>query len=134
EKCADKIASSSESNKWNYLLTSSTFAMFVATFIFTAILLRYFTGPDCQSNNFVIISNIVLCFIAILLSIHPAIKKANPNSGLSQASMVVLYCTYLIMNAIVNEPFESHVCNPLASNHRARKATIAIGAIFTFIA
>ncbi|CAG8674589.1 19871_t:CDS:2, partial [Dentiscutata erythropus] len=133
ENCAEKIESS-ESNKWKYLQFCSTFIMFVGAFIFTGIMLEYFAGSGCHSNQFIIICNIVLSFIATLLSIHPAIKKANPNSGLSQASMVIFYCTYLIMSAIVNEPFESHMCNPLASSHRARKATIATGAMFTFFA
>ncbi|RIB11887.1 serine incorporator/TMS membrane protein [Gigaspora rosea] len=132
ETFAEKIESSSESKKWKSLLICSTFVMFVCAFILTGIMIKYFAGPDCQSNQFIIICNIILCFIAILLSIHPAIKKANPNSGLSQASMVILYCTFLIMSAIANEPFESHMCNPLASSHRARKVTIAIGAMFTF--
>ncbi|CAG8572427.1 3144_t:CDS:2, partial [Dentiscutata heterogama] len=59
------------------------------------------------------------------------IQIANPRSGLSQASVVVLYCTYLITSAVANEPGE---CNPLTQSSGTRTTTIVLGAIFTFLA
>ncbi|CAH1767522.1 3107_t:CDS:2, partial [Entrophospora sp. SA101] len=59
-----------------------------------------------------------------ILSIHPVIQEENSRSGLSQASMVAFYCTYLIL-----------ICNPLLDTaNGTRVTTVVIGALFTFMA
>ncbi|CAG8695033.1 9670_t:CDS:2, partial [Racocetra fulgida] len=91
----------------------------------------YFAGSECRLNQFFITFNLILCVIGTVACIHPNVQYANPRSGLSQASIVVVYCTYLITSAVANEPGD---CNPLTKSSGTRTTTIVIGAIFTFLA
>src|ERR1043165_3087721 len=47
--------------------------------------------------------------------------------------MVVIYCTYVILSAVANEP-DDNMCNPLTRSRGTRTTTIVIGALFTFLA
>ncbi|CAG8491366.1 3195_t:CDS:1, partial [Acaulospora colombiana] len=131
--CIEKAESSINSKVWKYIHIWSTVMMFTGALILNIMVCFYFADDECILNIFFITSNVILCVIGVCLSIHPAVQKGNPRSGLSQASMVVLYCTYLVVSAVVNEP-ANHICNPLIGGHKARKTTIALGSMFTFLA
>ncbi|RIA99026.1 serine incorporator/TMS membrane protein [Glomus cerebriforme] len=132
EKCMDKYDQSND-NKWKIILVGSTLLMFAGAIIMTSIVYAFFARSGCSINQFFITLNSVLCIIGTLLCIHPKIQEGNPRSGLPQASMVVIYCTYLILSAAANEPTHD-MCNPLNSTHKTRKTSIIIGALFTFLA
>jgi len=107
--------------------------MFIVALTLTGIMYAYFANGGCQLNQFFISFNLVLCFIVSVLCVAPAIQEANPRSGLSQAAMVVVYSTYLILSAVANEPDDQH-CNPLTRSRSTRNTSLALGALFTFLA
>ncbi|KAF0493899.1 serine incorporator/TMS membrane protein [Gigaspora margarita] len=120
-----------EDNRWKYILVGSTISLFLFTMVLTGIMYGYFATSGCRLNQFFITFNLILCVIGTILCVHPTIQIANPRSGLSQASVVVIYCTYLIASAVANEPGE---CNPLTQSSGTRTTTIVLGALFTFLA
>jgi len=107
--------------------------MFIVAITLTGVMYAYFGKGGCQLNQFFISFNLVLCFIVSLLCIAPAVQEANPRSGLSQSDMVVVYSTYLILSAVANEPDDQH-CNPLTRSRSTRNTSLALGALFTFLA
>ncbi|CAI2164022.1 5805_t:CDS:2 [Funneliformis geosporum] len=132
EKCLDKYDQSKDNN-WKIILIGSTLLMYAGAILMTSFMYEFFAGSGCTVNQFIISFNLVLCVFGILLCIQPKVQEGNPRSGLSQASMVVIYCTYLILSAVANEP--SHdMCNPLKSPHKTRKTSIVFGSLFTFLA
>ncbi len=66
------------------------------------------------------------------MSIHPVIQDYNPKSGLSQASVVGIYSTYLVFH-MAGEPDDKN-CNPLVRSTGTRRASIILGSIFTITA
>ncbi|CAJ0638980.1 5146_t:CDS:2 [Entrophospora sp. SA101] len=149
ESCIEKWQEE-DKELWKYILIGSTLFFFIASIVLTGIMYKFFGGSGCHTNQFFITFNLILCVIGTILSIHPIIQEKNSRSGLSQSSMVVFYCTYLILSAVVNEPHDdndgnnisgsdyddnSPVCNPLLKTaNSARTTTVIIGAFFTFIA
>src|SRR5436190_13020936 len=132
ETCIEKWEES-DNDKWKYILVGSTLAMFLAAIVLTGIMYGFFAGSGCGLNQFFITFNIILCIIVTLLCIAPTVQEANPRSGLSQASMVVIYCTYVILSAVVNEP-DDNMCNPLTRSRGMRTTTVVFGALLTFLA
>ncbi|PKY48316.1 TMS membrane protein/tumor differentially expressed protein [Rhizophagus irregularis] len=132
ETCIEKWEESDD-NKWKYLLIGSTLAMLLTSIILTGIMYNFFAGSGCGLNQFFITFNLILCIIVIFLCINPVVQEANPRSGLSQASMVTIYCTYIILSAIANEP-DDNMCNPLTRSRGTRTTTIVLGTILTFLA
>lgn len=128
----------SDSNMWQWILIGSTAAMYSATITLTGILYGFFASSGCSLNRFFISFNLVLCVIITILCIHPAVQEANPRSGLAQSGMVALYCTYLIVSAVVNHDHDGGACNPLRGGNGAasktKTTTVVIGAVFTFLA
>lgn len=106
--------------------------MYALTITLTGLMYGFFAGQSCTLNQFFITFNLILCIIVTVLCVHPAVQEANPRSGLAQASMVALYCTYLIMSAVGNHTHAT--CNPLTKYAGARKGTVVLGGLFTFIA
>ena len=47
--------------------------------------------------------------------------------------MVVFYCTYLVLSAVVSEPDDKQ-CNPLVRSKGTRTFSVVLGAFFTFVA
>ncbi|CAG8605800.1 8191_t:CDS:2 [Diversispora eburnea] len=138
ETCIEKWEGS-DNNKWKYILVASTLTKFLGVVIFTGIMYGFFAGSGCRLNQFFITFNLILCLIGTLFSVHPVIQEANPRSGLSQASMVMVYCTYLILSAVANEPIDpddenGSNCNPLIKSRGTQTTTVMIGAMFTFVA
>ena len=135
EMCLENWENSS-SNVWQWILIGSTAGMYAATIALTGILYGFFAGSDCSLNRFFISTNLALCILITIICIHPTVQEHNPKSGLAQASMVSVYCTYLIMSAIGNHEHAS--CNPLqqyrGTVEGTRTTTVVLGAIFTFLA
>ena len=84
-------------------------------------------------NKTAITLNLVFAIIISGMSIHNTVQEYNPQAGLAQSSMVVFYCTYLIMSAVASEPDDKY-CNPLIRSSGTRTASVILGAFFTFIA
>lgn len=121
------------SNLWQWILISSTAGMYAVTITLTGVLYGFFAGSRCKLNQFFITFNLVLCLISTIMSVHPRIQEYNPRSGLAQASMVAVYCTYLVMSAVGNRDTEQ--CNPIRrSAQGTRTTTVVLGAVFTFLA
>jgi len=106
--------------------------MYALTITLTGLMYGFFAGQSCTLNQFFITFNVILCIIITVLCVHPAVQEANPRSGLAQAAMVALYCTYLIMSAVGNHTHAT--CNPLTKYAGARTGTVVLGGLFTFVA
>lgn len=132
ETCLEKWEAT-DNNIWKWVLVVSTLGMYAAAITLTGLMYGFFAGSNCKLNQFFISFNLAVCAIATALSVHPAVQDANPRSGLSQAAMVVVYCTYLITSAVANEPDDKE-CNPLTRSGGTRTTTVILGAIFTFLA
>ncbi|KAH7103904.1 TMS membrane protein/tumor differentially expressed protein [Auriculariales sp. MPI-PUGE-AT-0066] len=127
-------ASENENSIWKWALIGSTTGLYVVVIALTGIMYGFFAGSGCSLNRFFISFNLALCIAATILCIHPAVQEANPKSGLAQASMVAAYCTYLIMSAVGNHGHNGN-CNPLSGSVTGTKnTTVALGALFTFLA
>ncbi|KAF9162897.1 hypothetical protein DFQ27_009755 [Actinomortierella ambigua] len=133
ESCMEKWEMS-DTNKWKFILVGSTMLMYLGAIILTGIMYGYFAGSGCTKNIFWITFNLVLAIGVTLIAVLPAVQDANPRSGLAQSSMVVIYCAYLILSAVANEPDEGTDCNPLRKARGTRTTTVLMGAIFTFLA
>lgn len=135
ETCLDKWEID-DNDKWKYILIGASLLFFILAIVLTGVLYGFFAGHDCILNRFLISFNLALGICSTLISIHPSIQEHNPRSGLTQAGLVVAYCTYLVTSAIANEPtykgFEH--CNPLDHVTGTRTTSIAVGGIFTLIA
>ncbi|CAG8498473.1 10678_t:CDS:2 [Paraglomus occultum] len=132
ERCLERWADSDD-NKWKYILIGSTLTLYIGALILTILMYKYFAGSQCHMNQFFITFNLILCCLVTFLSIHPTVQEQNSQSGLSQSSMVVIYSTYLIVSAVVNEP-DDNLCNPLIRSRGTQTATMITGALFTFLA
>lgn len=136
ETCLENWESSSNSsNLWQWILISSTAIMYIFTITLTGLLYAYFAGPGCVLNRFFISFNLALSIVITIMCIHPIVQEHNPRSGLAQSGMVAAYCTYLIVSAVSNHTHETKSCNPLRDGTgTARRTTLVLGAIFTFLA
>ncbi|KAF9938162.1 hypothetical protein BGZ67_000425 [Mortierella alpina] len=124
----------SDTNKWQFILVGSTMIMYLGAIILTGIMYGFFASSGCGLNIFFITFNLILAMVVTAVGIMPAVQEANPKSGLAQSSMVVIYCTYLILSAVANEPEGDTNCNPLSKARGTRRTSMLMGAIFTFLA
>lgn len=118
---------------WKKLLVGGTLAMYLASIVLTVVMYVYFAGSGCSMNQAAITINLILSIIVSGISINQNVQELNPNAGLAQASMVVLYCTYLVLSAVVSEP-DDKMCNPLVRSKGTRTLSVIMGAMFTFVA
>lgn len=87
---------------------------FCAIIAGTVLLYYFYTGCDSNSLNIAVITiNIILCIAVSVTSILPGIQEYNPHSGLLQASVISLYCSYLIWSGLASDPGS---CNPMGVN------------------
>ncbi|KAF8322723.1 TMS membrane protein/tumor differentially expressed protein [Clavulina sp. PMI_390] len=123
-----------DSGIWQFILIGSSLGLYAVSIAMTGVLYAFFAGSGCTINRFFISFNLALGIVITVMSIHPVIQDANPRSGLSQASMVVAYCTYLITSAVANHTHAT--CNPIhdGSGSATRNTAAVFGAAFTFLA
>ncbi|PVU91128.1 hypothetical protein BB559_004267 [Furculomyces boomerangus] len=101
------------------------------------ILYSVFGKSGCGLNQFFTTFNVILCILVSFLAIHPKVQEANFKSGLAQAGMVTLYCTYLVTSAMIGLPVGDKIdkkCNPLIDSTGTRTTLVVFGAIFTMAA
>lgn len=115
------------------LSIAGTILMFSGGITLTGIMYAFFATNGCSLNQFFVTFNMILCLLITFLCVTPAVQEANPRSGLSQSSIVVIYCTYLVLSAVANEPNDKQ-CNPLRRSQGSQTTTVVLGAIFTFLA
>lgn len=122
------------SDAWMYVLVGSTAGLYALVCVTTALLYRYFAADGCALNRTVITVNAVMGLALTLLCVHPRIQEANPRSGLAQCSVVLAYCTYLVVSALMNR--DDPQCNPIARGRgeTSKSTTAVVGAAFTFMA
>lgn len=118
---------------WKKLLIGGTLTMYVSSIVLTIIMYWFFAGGGCNMNRTAITLNVVFGIIISIMSVNQTIQESNPHAGLAQSSMVVIYCTYLVMSAVSSEPDDKY-CNPLIRSKGTRTASVVLGAFFTFIA
>ncbi|KAG1441005.1 hypothetical protein G6F56_011673 [Rhizopus delemar] len=107
--------------------------MFAGAITLTGIMYGFFATNGCSLNQFFVTLNFILCLLVTIICVSPKIQEANHKSGLSQASIVVIYCTYLVLSAVANEPNDKE-CNPLRKSIGPQTTSVVLGAIFTFLA
>lgn len=118
---------------WKKLLIGGTLTMYISSIVLTIIMYWFFAGSGCNMNRTAITLNVVFGIIISIMSVNQTIQESNPHAGLAQSSMVVIYCTYLVMSAVSSEPDDKY-CNPLIRSKGTRTASVVLGAFFTFIA
>ncbi|OBA25435.1 TMS membrane protein/tumor differentially expressed protein [Hanseniaspora valbyensis NRRL Y-1626] len=118
---------------WRRILIGGTIGMYACTLIMIIIEFVIFCKNHCGMNIFAWAVNIVFLLGTAIMSIHPVIQEYNPKSGLSQASVVAIYSTYLVFSAMAGEPDDKN-CNPLVRSTGTRRASIILGSIFTIAA
>ncbi|KAI8349435.1 serine incorporator/TMS membrane protein [Choanephora cucurbitarum] len=118
---------------WRNILVTGTILMFAGAVTLTGIMYGFFATNGCSLNQFFVTLNLILCILVTLLCVSPRIQEGNSRSGLSQASIVVIYCTYLVLSAVANEPNDKE-CNPLRRSIGPQTTSVVLGAIFTFLA
>jgi hypothetical protein len=70
----------------------------------------YASNAGCGLHIFFITFNILLCIIATVISLLPAVQEHNPTSGILQSSFIALYVMYLTWSAMSNN--SNRACNP----------------------
>ncbi|CAG6015766.1 unnamed protein product, partial [Menidia menidia] len=110
---------------WFAGLLSFTFLYYALAFTAVVLFYVYYTQPDdCTEHKVFISLNLIFCIIISIVSILPQIQKAQPHSGLLQASIISLYTMYVTWSAMTNNP--NRRCNPsllsLVSNVSASDA------------
>ena len=118
---------------WKKLLIGGTLTMYISSIILTIVMYWFFAGSGCNMNRTAITLNVIFGIIISIMSVNQTIQESNPHAGLAQSSMVVIYCTYLVMSAVSSEPDDKY-CNPLIRSKGTRTASVVLGAFFTFIA
>jgi len=132
ERCMENYEMN-DSNLWKNILIIGTLLMFAGAITLTGIMYGFFATNGCSLNQFFVTLNLVLCVLVTLLCVSPRIQEGNSRSGLSQASIVVIYCTYLVLSAVANEPNDKE-CNPLRKSIGPQTTSVVLGAVFTFLA
>lgn len=140
EKCLEKIeleelTGDDEYNAgfWKKLLIGGTLSMYVSSIVMIAVMYAFFAGSGCRMNQTAITLNVVFSVVTSVVSVNKNVQESNSNAGLAQASMVVFYCTYLVLSAVVSEPDDKQ-CNPLVRSKGTRTFSVVLGAFFTFVA
>ncbi|THZ82521.1 TMS membrane protein/tumor differentially expressed protein [Aureobasidium pullulans] len=131
EYCLERVEST-DSQFWKSLLIGSTLTMYLGSIVMTILMYIFFAGSGCSMNQAAITVNLICLLIISVISVHPMIQESNPRAGLAQAALVCVYCTYLTLSAVAMEP-DDHQCNPLVRARGARRTTVIMGAILTFL-
>jgi len=120
-----------DDKRYMYVLIISTFGMLIGAIVLTIIMYNIFGKSGCSLNQVFISLNLFLCILITGVSILPEVQYANPQSGIAQASIIVIYATYIVCSAISNEPDDAKHCNPF--NKKTQITSIILGVFFTFI-
>lgn len=96
---------------WFHLVVTATVFLYVTSAVAVICFYFFFVGGSgkCRVNKAFITMNLVLCGVASVVSIHPAVT----NTGLLQGATVSFYTMYLTLSGLSYNPNEK--CNPLAS-------------------
>jgi len=120
-----------DDKRYMYFLIVSTFGMLIGSVVLTIVMYVIFGKSGCSLNKVFISVNLFLCILITIISILPEVQYANPQSGIAQASMIVIYATYIVCSAISNEPDDDLHCNPF--NKKTQVTSTILGVLFTFI-
>jgi len=121
-----------DDKRYMYVLIISTFGMLIGAIALTIAMYVIFGKSGCSLNKVFISLNLFLCFLITGISILPEVQYANPQSGIAQAAMIVIYATYNICSAISSEPDDDNLhCNPF--NKKTQITSTLLGVLFTFI-
>jgi len=120
-----------DDKRYMYVLIVSTFGMLIGAIVLTVVMYVMFGKSGCSLNQVFISLNLFLCILITIISILPEVQYANPQSGIAQASMIVIYATYIVCSAISNEPDDAKHCNPF--NKKTQVTSTILGVFFTFI-
>lgn len=138
ETCLEKIemeelTGEGDASFWEKLLIGGTLVMYISSIILTILMYWFFAGESCSMNKTAITLNLIFGIIISVMSVNQSIQESNPHAGLAQSSMVVFYCTYLVLTAVSSEP-DDKLCNPLVRSKGTRTLSVVLGAFFTFLA
>lgn len=116
DKFLDKIEEDESPRCWTFSLVMLLIINYGLTLAGTILFYIYYTGKgDCGLNKFFISFNLIICVLSAIMAISPKVQEAQPRSGLTQASFVAVYSTYLVWSALNRQPIDS-TCNPGIEN------------------
>jgi hypothetical protein len=84
-----------------FLLAGGTLLGLLSALAMTIVAYIFFGPSGCQLNQTLISLNLVFSLAVAAVSVHPEVQAMNPKSGLAQATIVIVYATYLILSALV---------------------------------
>lgn len=111
DACLVNRAAVTGKNIWLHLIVTAIVVLYVISAVAVICFYFFFVGDSgrCRVNKAFITMNFVLCGIASIVSIHPAVT----NTGLLQGGTVSFYTMYLTLSGLSYNPNEK--CNPLAT-------------------
>uniref|UniRef100_A0A0X3NJ34 Putative serine incorporator n=1 Tax=Schistocephalus solidus TaxID=70667 RepID=A0A0X3NJ34_SCHSO len=100
-----------ESRIYACALLFTTFFFYGLSIAAVVLFYIYFGNADaCVLGKTLTSFNLILCVIATVVSILPAIQEKTPRSGLLQSSIITAYVMFLTWSALINVPVAA--CNP----------------------
>nr|VZI25229.1 unnamed protein product [Spirometra erinaceieuropaei] len=100
-----------ESRVYACALLFTTFFFYGLSIAAVVLFYIYFGNADvCVLGKTLTSLNLILCVIATVVSILPAIQEKTPRSGLLQSSIITAYVMFLTWSALINVPISA--CNP----------------------
>ncbi|XP_026444790.1 serine incorporator 1-like [Papaver somniferum] len=87
---------------------------YIAAFTIAGLMFIWFnpSGHDCGLNVFFIVMTMILAFGFAIIALHPQV-----NGSLLPASVISVYCAYVLYSALSSEP-RDYVCNGLHNSSK----------------
>ncbi|MCL7050424.1 hypothetical protein MKW94_014856 [Papaver nudicaule] len=98
-----------DERKWYIALLAVSVGCYIAAFTISGLMFIWFnpSGQDCGLNVFFIVMTMILAFGFAIIAMHPQV-----NGSLLPASVISVYCAYVLYSALSSEP-RHYVCNGL---------------------
>ncbi|XP_071722756.1 uncharacterized protein [Rutidosis leptorrhynchoides] len=119
-----------DEQKWYIALLVISIVCYIAAFVLSGIMFIWFnpSGHDCGLNIFFIVMTMILALAFGIIALHPTI-----NGSLLPASVVAVYCSYVLYTALSSEP-HGYKCNGLHSKSNAvSTSTLFLGMLTTIL-
>ncbi|KAI3942815.1 hypothetical protein MKW92_035147 [Papaver armeniacum] len=103
-----------DERKWYLALLAVSVGCYIAAFTIAGLMFIWFnpSGHDCGLNVFFIVMTMILAFGFAIIALHPQV-----NGSLLPASVISVYCAYVLYSALSSEP-RDYVCNGLHNSSK----------------
>ncbi|KAL2341236.1 hypothetical protein Fmac_009176 [Flemingia macrophylla] len=118
-----------DEQKWYIALLVISVGCYIAAFTVSGLLFIWFnpSGYDCGLNIFFIVMTMILAFLFGVIALHPKV-----NGSLLPASVISLYCAYVLYTGLSSEPHD-YECNGLNKSRAVSTSTLVVGMLTTVL-